>query len=570
MALTDTALRQAAAEWQAAPRASRTATAQRLAGQLGCSVATLYRHFRSIGHQGPARDRAANLADTTNTSAAAIRYRQRREWADTLAALTGKNPTSPIPLDLCLEAAVTQGLLPPEASEVRVSTYARLIRERGYRTTEQRGRRLSADYPMQAVQFDASTSKSFRVLKRMDDGDRLLELWARPDPASGYKNKPLGADRERVILYGQWDMCTGYRHIRAVPALGESGLDAMEYLVDSWAGDEDPRNPWRYLPEDLWTDQGPLVKYPATADLLRRLGVNIAVGAPYQHNRQKGIESGWRGLWQRFEGQFFLRHRPGAKFTIRLTDYQAELVEYLAQLNAKPSRCDVNLSRRDAWVRLLNQRGGGRPCPADALETLATEVHRTLDACGVFSWDNRQFEVPRYHSRRIIARRALDGSDRCIVEIPETCERLEATPHQIPSYGTFRGQPPMLPAEQARERGAQLTCDSPIYGANYSQIIPSRDGADAKVVHLPPRAQPEAPLADPLEVTTTYRNLADAMLEFTSIYPAPLDATNRALVEQAILNAGLERTAVRDLALQLSTLSAEADAAPTKPTLTVV
>lgn len=548
MAIDPTAVQLALAEWTGAPAKARTAIADQLAARLGCSRSTLYRAFAKVGHAGPAHPRQA-------------KYPERGAWADTLAALTLKAPVGTIPLDLCLEAALRDGLLPPAAGQVRVSEYARLIRERGYRQTEQRGRRLSAEYPMQAVQFDATTSRSFRVLRQLDDGDRLLELWHRPDPASGYKNKPLGADRERLVIYGQWDMCTGYRHARARAALGESGLDAMDYLVASWIGSDDPRDPFRGKPEDLWCDQGPLVKYPATRDLLERLDVHVEVGKPYQHTRQSGIENTWRNVWARFENQFFLRTHKGEKFTLRLSEYSAGLAEYLVEINAKPARCDAHISRRDAWVRGINREGGLRPCPADALETLATEVYRKLDSCGIFSWNNVEYEVPKWHSRKIIARRALDGSDRVIIEIPETGERVAAELHRPLAYGTFKGQPPELPAERAKVRGAGLICTTPHFG-------PAT--ADApNVVHLPPRAKPVADLPDPLEISPSYRNLADAMQALRTIYTGPLDALQQQLVEQVVIGSGLNRTAVRDLALQLTTLAA-APAAPVRPTLSIV
>jgi len=550
MALTPTAVTLALAEWLAAAPGTSTATADRLAERLRVSRATLYRAFKAAGHEGPKHPRAA-------------KYPERAAWAETLYTLSAKASVGTIALDQCLDAAVRDGLLPPEAALVRCSAYAKLIAQRGFRQTERRGRRLSAEYPLQAVQFDASTSKFFRVLRQINDGaDRLLQIWHRPDPASGYKNKPLGEDRERLIHYGQWDMCTGLRHIDVRAALGESGTDAMDYLVTSWVGSADPRDPWRGKPEDLWTDQGPLVKYPPTADLLQRLEVNVIKGKPYDHNRQKGIESGWRTVWARFEGQFFLRCQGKEKWTISLSDYAAELREYLVELNAKPARCDATLSRRDAWVRLLNQRGGPRPCPADALETLATEAYRTLDACGVFSWDKVEYEVPKYHSRRVVARRALDGTDRVIVEIPETGERLEAAPHKPIPYGEWKGSQALLPAERAKEAGAALTCPTPRYAPAAA--------AAPNVVHLPPRVQPPAALPDPLAVATGYLNLSDAMEGFNQIYTGPrLTAFERSLVEQSLTDRGITRAAVRDLALQLTAIAAEQDT-PARPHLTVV
>ena len=576
MSLTPKAIALALEEWQRAPHKARTATAERLAAHLGVSRSALYRAFRSAGFRGPSRDRRARLEDEQTQTPDAKRYRERRAWAEVLIALVNKAPDGSLPLDLCLSAAVRDGLLPAEAAEVRVGEYARLIKGAGYRVPGKRTRRLSADYPMQAVQFDASTSKHFRILKRLPDGDRLLELYTNPDPASGYKNKPLGPDRERLVLYGQWDMNSGARHIRPVAALGEAGIDAMAYLVDSWASDG--QDWWEGKPTDLWCDNGPLIKHQATLDLLERLEINPERGKPYQHTRQGGIESGWATLWRRFEGQFFLRRQGRERWTITLSDYTAELLGYLAEQNEKVSRCDPALTRREAWLRGTIARGGIRPCPADALETLASEIYRVLDSSGIFSWDNVEYEVPRYFSRRIIARRALDGSGRVIVEIPESGERLEAAPHKPLGYGKWNGQSPATPAERAQAHGAELVAPTALYSESGARLAAGETAGtgsdtrpDSRVVQLGARrrTQPDELLPDPLAVTTRHPTLADAMAAFRGLYSGPLDEANRMLVEQALLGAELDRTAVRDLALQLAALHA-GDPASHKPTLTVV
>jgi hypothetical protein len=562
MALTDSAARLALAEWQESPHGTRTATADRLAARLGVSRAALYRAFDSLGFSGPKRPRKS-------------KHPERMKWVTTLMRLKAKCPVGLIPTDQCLSAAVKDGHLPPEAALVSPGEFDRLIRAAGAKDDTRRGRRLVADFPMQAVQFDASTSQNFRVVRQLDGGDdRLLELWARPDPASGYKNKPLGEDRERLILYGQWDMHTGLRHMASLAALGESGLDAMEYLVASWVGTDDPAQPWKGKPHDLWTDQGPLVKYAPTKDLLDRLGVHVEDGLPYDHDRQKGIESGWQKLWAGFERQFFLRRTARQKWTMRLSEYRGELATWLEALNGRPSRCEPRISRRAAWVKYTNQAGGVRPCPPDALETVALEVHRSLDGCGVFRWGSDpdtglalEYEVPKHQSRRVIARRALDGSDRCMVEIPETGERLVASRFKPLGYGEFRGQPPAPPLEQARAQGADLVCSTPLFAAGSD---PSRDAAtDPKVVRLPGRSQPVAPLPDPLAVPTTYASLADAMGAFCAIYTDHLDAPTRALVESVLSQAGLSIEATRHLALELCAAQA-AQAPAARPTLHVV
>ena len=275
------------------PHGERTAAVERAAALYAVSKATLYRRLAALGHGGPKRPRDPARPEL-------------RAWAETLIQLASKAPGRTIPLDLALRAAVREGLLPAEAGEVDIGTYNRVLREGGYRQTQRRTRRISAEWPMQGVQFDASTSAHLVVVKSLSDGDALLRLFRDPMPASGYKNKPLGPERLRVVYYGLWDVCTGLRHMRATAARGEAGIPAMEYLVGAFEGGGDPRQPFQGLPDDLWSDQGPIVKHDATRDLLERMGINVLTGAPYQKTRQGGIESGWRTAWGRFEESLFM------------------------------------------------------------------------------------------------------------------------------------------------------------------------------------------------------------------------------------------------------------------------
>lgn len=530
----------ALAQWREAPRGQRADIVARAAVQLGISAATLYRKFGGAGHRGPKRNRAPDRPEY-------------REWADILATMMAKAPKGAIPLDLCLDVATTpdpvtgEQPLPTEAAKVPIGTYRRILRESGFRKTKQRTRKLHSDRPNQAWQFDATTSEYLIVGPRTADGDYTLKLYHRPDRAGkGYKNKPLGPDRLRLVYYGVWDMCTGNRYVRAVASLGESGLDAMEFLCGAFAKREDPRDPMHGLPDDLWADQGPLVKYAATRDLLDRLGVDVVTGKPYQHTRQGGIESGWRTLWRRFELSLFLLSRPGEPYTTTVTALNARLAEYLASdVNAKESRNEHGISRRDAWVRGINQAGGARLCPERPLETLATEVHRTLDSSGCFSWDNITYEVERWHSTRVIARRAVDGSARVIIEDPTTGERCQATPHKPIPYNEFRGKEAALPIEKAAQAGATIK----------SSIDPFAplEKPTGNVFTLPPRTQPAADLPDPL-ATDAHASIEAAMGAFHQLYPYPLSLDHRQLIEARLQDANLSKDAVRELAMSLINL----------------
>ena len=530
------------AEWRDAPRGDRGAILQRWAQALGTSTATLRRRLNAAGERGTSRPRE-------------VAKPEYRVWAGVLLDLMARSPEGSIPLHLCLSAATTpnpltgEPVLPPEAGEVPLGTYQRIIREElAGRQRQRRNRRMHADYPNQAWQFDATTSKYLIVRQAMEDGDYLLELHRKPTPASGYKNKLLGPERLRLLYYGIWDMRTGYRMAAPKVAKGEAGLGAIEALCGFMVKREDPRDPLHGVPDHLWSDQGPLFKHAATRDLIDRLGIELVVGEAYAKTRQGGIEQGWAKLWRTFENSLFLNASPTGKWTIRLSALTARLAEYFARENARTSRCDGGLSKADAWTRGINQMGGARLCPDNPLETIAQEVHRWVDGSGVIRWNNEEFEVPELHRTWVVARRALDGSGRVVVEHEETGKRYDCTPYQSLRYGEFKGQQPQLPIDQARERAkTQPAVPDPFAPSEQAQaqnptVITGRFG---------PRNQPARELANPLQADR-YASLTEAWADFFAQFSSPLSADNRAIIEQRMLADGLSKAAVRELAAQLS------------------
>lgn len=530
-------------EIAAAGRGRKTAVVARWARSLGVAPGTLYRLLRESG------------ATPRCTKAQPQRRPELRAWAEQLLELTARAPDGTIPLALCLAAATTPDpitgaqLLPAEAAEVPLSTYQRIIRHelRG-RDQHRRNRRLYAEIPNWAWQIDATHSMYLIVLKALEDGDYLLKLHRAKTSAAGYKNKPLPAHRQQLIYYGIWDMATGYRFITPVVARGESSLDAAAALCAAMVKRADPRDVLHGVPHHLWSDQGVLVKAAATRDLIDRLGIELVLGEPYQKERMGGIESGWRRLWESFERSLFLVAPGSGAFTMRLSQLQARLSEFLANWNNLPKRFEPGISRRDAWVRGINQAGGARLCPERPLETLAQEVRRWVDGSGVIRWDNVEYEVPELHRVWVIARRAMDGSNRVIVEDERSGKRYDCTPWQPLPYGEHL-RSPVIPVEAARARAAEGGALPDPFAAQSPQ-----ESAAPNVIagRFGPRSQPAADLPDPLEADC-YASLSAAMADFYHWIGAPLSAENRALVEQQLLAQGLRKDAVRELAAALTT-----------------
>ena len=522
---------------KAAPHGARAKVMADLAKKLNVSVSTVYR--------------AAELRATKRTRAPG--RPEYREWTRTAVWVAHKKAPNgeTLSLDQAIEVAIEGGALPPEAVDMPVPTAHRIARELGLKTKGRRTQRIYADFPMQGVQTDGSTSKHLVAVEQLPDGDWLLKRHHRPYPASGYKNRPLGPDRERVIYYGASDICTGYSLSRATVARGETAFAEMEFLCWAFEGAHaDPRIPFHGRPDDLWYDGGNLFRSKAVADFLERLDINPnPPGRGYHKERMAVVERSHRARWKRFEAALFARDRD----TIRLSELNARLLEYHVKENARrPSRTRVGgraARRTAAWIALTNARPADnrlRKFPPNAIETIAREKERAwIDPNGIVTW-NGEYEVDGWHSMHVIARRGLDGDqDHIVVEHPTTKERRVAYPVKQRAYGEIRGIP-KTPLD------ALLETDVECGGADI--FAPGRDTVDSKVAAIPARSADAAPLDDPLDAGR-YPNIESAMAAFVALYPHPLSERNHALVVGRITEAGFAKTAVADIAQGLTALA---------------
>ncbi len=535
MSLGPAAKAQIAAELDAAAHGERGAAVRRLAEIYGVSASAIY---RAAPRGGAKRARAAGRPEY-------------RGWVRIAVAWAERAP-KPAPLDLAIEGAIAAGALPAEAAAMPLGTARRLRKEMRLVRRAARTHRLHADYPMQALLFDASTSEHLVVEAALAGGDYALRLHRRPDPAGGYKNKPLGRERLRVVVYAIWDMATGYSRAVYRAARGESGAGAMEALCAMLAETGDPERPLHGLPDDLWTDQGPLFKSAAARDLLERLDVNLATGEPYQHTRMGGVERTHRARWARFERALFLAGRE--RFTLAEVNERCEEFER-RENRTRLSRTAVGgrqASRAAAWVALVNARPADRALrrlPDRPIETLAQEVERRVDANGVVRWDGAEYEAPTFHGRRVLARRGIDADAGAIVlEDEATGEREVARRYEARPYGAVRSAPATPLERLKRELGGEAAAGA---ADLYAPGAPARA---ANVVSMPARAAPAAPLEDPLDADRM-AGLDEAMTLFRSIYRRPLSGGNRALVVERIEAAGCSRSAVVALAQELAALA---------------
>ena len=516
------------AELAGAPRGERGAAVKRLAALYGVSPATVY---RAAGVRGTARPRAAARPEY-------------RDWVPVAVRIAHQDqPDEPLPLDLAIEAGIESGALPAEAAAMPIATAHRIARELGLRGPGRKRFRMHAGWPMQAVLVDWSSSRYLSV-EGPEGDDWRLRMHRRPWSAAGYKNKPLGPGRSRLGVYAIWDMATGYTLARYQVAKGESATDCMEALVWMFEEKADPRLVLHGLPDDLWSDLGPLSKDSPAKDLLRRLQVHLALPEKgYQKQRMGGVERSHRTRWRRFERALFVRGEE----TILLSELNARLIEFTVRENARrPSRTRVDgrrVSRTDAWSILVRRRPADRPlrhCPPNAIETLAREKRCHVDGEGIIRWDGAQYEAGGgWHTRWVLASRGLAGGDLVIVD-EATGAREVARPYADRAYGDVRtGAPTAL---------EKLLDEEPL--AVEADIWAPRDTSG--IAGLPSPAVPADPLPNPLDADRL-DGMEAAMRLFQEIYPWPLSPADREAVEAVIEREGRSRRAVTALAQSLIT-----------------
>jgi hypothetical protein len=526
-------------ELQGLPRGQKTERVKAFAALIGVSWQKVYRDLDKAG-----------LSDHGPRKAEPVRPEYRKWVAACMVLALKTRDGKPVPMIDARLAAVHAGLIPQEALDVHINTFHRIAKEMGFGETERKVNRLAAEYAHQAVQFDASTSAYFFVVRELEDGDFLLRLNPRPHP--DYKNKPVGKDRLRVIVYSFWELFSGAQHSEYTVSRGENGFDAMACFVNFMQGSPDPRNPVHGVPDQLWADQGPMAKLGSSVDLIQRLGVELCLGTPYEKERMGGVERTHRTRWN-FERTFYmaLTNAPdatgAAKGEITLSELNARLQTYLARINSLRARWNPALTKLQAWRRSADERARAgnsiRRLPENAIETMATEARRRVGRDGVFQWDNRLYEVMEgLHSRWVMARRSLTDEGKIIVEDIETGKRYDVRPFTPRTLGEYRAFPKSI-VDEAREIGPEIPAGSPYAPAE-----------TANVVALPTKTRAPDPLPDPLEAGK-YGSLGEALRAFMNWHGMPNFAVDYPeefdTAVELITDSGLQKDYVRRLALDL-------------------
>jgi transposase InsO family protein len=544
MALTDSMKRQIKDEWEAAHKGTKSGVIARWAQTLGCSYQSLYGTLE-IGRQRNGERRIEGIEDAA-TLIAQIKRRPPRDAGE-------------IATDQAVDLALSNGIIPEKYSEVSIGTWNRVMRECGFGKRSVRRQRYQAEYPNQLHHVDASSSQFFYVHREAGDGDYILRMHG--GNALGYKNKPVPI-RLRPWLYGLTDDYSGYHLARYIAAAGESLADNLQFLAWAWSGESDggrrtedgktkaTGKEFFGIPERIKSDQGPLMKGDASREWLDRLGVEQDGSTPYAKEAHGKIERPWRTLWGRFERVFFVE-ADWRRFEITLSELNRRFRIYQEnEYNMRSHRYEKNITRLDAWRR-INLRGGAVAMPENAIATAARRYIRTVNVDGTFSVDGMIYEVKGLHEAKV---RVYEGifDDRLVVEDMETGEKYQTkrfTPAKLDEYHRAKDTPHQTAAKNAEDLVMRNTL--------YTEDRGRRTENEGKIARLPTRIRERRKIENPLG-TDSFGSIEAAMREFLSICPVRMTDADREAVKGLIIENGLSRGFVRELALEVQAEGARA------------
>lgn len=502
------------AEIAATHKGGKSQAIRRWAELLGCSE-------RSIRRAIAAPDKSKNIIPER-------RNQDYDAWTDIVFQVKKRPPESAgeVSTEQALRFAVKNGILPPAALEVPVGTYNRIAREKGLNKTTKHTVRFQAEKPNAAHHFDASSSKFLYVAKKVK-GEPILKL---QKPHKDYKNKPVPCDRLRPWVYGVADDHSGLLVVRYTVAQGENMSDSLSFLQYAWSKIG--------IPDQLLADQGVLKKGLASQDFFNRIDVEFPEMNPFSKEAHGKIERPWRTLWHSFEKQFYMVD-DWQKFEISLTELNRQLENYLEEYNQLPHRWERDITREQAWKR-VNLNSGIVKIPENALSTVVKRKKRKVATDGILQHDNHFYEVKGLYDAWVYVFEGL-FEDKIVVQDIRTGIKYDVKDFEPLTLGEFKARPE-TPHQKAVKEAASLSGTQSLYTE-----IPEEN---EKVLSIPLR-ETEMKLEDPLNVRV-YHNIEEAMKAFMEILGVSLEPDHRAFVKETILENGLNKQSVKDLALEFS------------------
>lgn len=504
-------------DWAEAPPGRKTVTIKKWAEKLGCTPKTLY------GHINTGRKRRKGERRIQDIEKHALTVHQLKRKCPAQHGL--------ISTDLALEQAIKSGLVPHELAG-KEATINRVGREMGLHKVNRRVSRYQAEYPNQLHHVDASSSKFFFVQRLHGDDDYILRMH---DGTLGYKNKPIPVGL-RPWIYGVADDHSGVFTARYVAALGENMADNIQFLSWAWARNETKR--FFGLPDMIKGDKGPMMNNPGVKEFFGRLSIDIDGSIPGHKEAHGKIERPWRTAWNRFEKTYFMQ-TDWKKFEISLSELNHQFFNFQERENSKGHRYEKKVPKIEVWNR-ISRNGGAVAMPDNAIASIFKRDERVVGTDGCISLNSEIYEVIGLHDAKVwVLSGLLDG--KVVVTDKRTgmtYETRKFTPNPVGTYTAHKE----TPHQKAVKAAADLEVSHSIYSEKQDA---------GNMVVLPTPVKEVVDVENPLD-TSTYPSMADAMRDFLSMSGVVLlDKENRDAIQEMILENGLSRKFVTDLALEI-------------------
>jgi hypothetical protein len=325
---------------------------------------------------------------------------------------------------------------------------------------------------------------------------------------------------------------------RYVAAYGENDMDNLDFL--SWAWGKNDDTPFFGVPEMIKGDKGPMMRGNDAKDFFDRLDVEIDESIPGVKEAHGKIERPWRTVWQRFEKPFFACSE-WKKFEITLSELNAQFYNFLEELNNRQHRYDQGVSRINMWKKIAFN-GGALALPENALATISKRIERTVGTDGCISLENVLYEVKGLHDAKVWVYKGV-FDDRMVAMDQATGKKYEVKTFEPNKVGEYTGH--KHTPHQKAVAAAQTLALSNV--GLYAEPKPT----GGNIVSLPTPVKETINLEDPLD-TKTYASMAEAMQDFMSMCGVfELNKENREAIQKLILENGLSRQFVIDLALEI-------------------
>lgn len=496
----------ALADWIAAPHGTKGAIVERLAGETGRSVQSIYRQLRQLLPQARTRKRRSDAG----------RCAVSASEAQTIAMLVEesrrKTGTGALPLEDAVSIARSNGLISAsrldtgtgELKAVSLPTIRRALR-RSFVHPKQlsaptAAARLSSPHPNYLWQIDASISSQYYLA---DEG-------LKPMPAAEfYSGKPQNFERiarQRLWRYVLTDHASGC--IELFYVLGaESSANLASALIHTMS--RRPLGTMHGVPQRLMTDPGSAVTASATANLTAALGTELLINEPGNARGKGQVENAHYLVETHFEARLALQAPVRT-----LEEINTRAQRWVQALNATRIHTRTGTTRRDGWLRITREQLVEAP-PIEAMRQL---VNSTPKRCVVRDYQI-QFKGATYDLRGLpelingdrvevvvnaldpLSVRVLRQQDDQVVHF--IAPRIERDAWGFLSTAAQVGQefrsPPASPAEAAAkelERAVmEARTDEEAKSARKAKRLPLGGRIDAMkdVVELPfPRALPRA------------------------------------------------------------------------------